>query len=174
MMRLKFPCVALALLLALSAVTYSGAYTLRQRRSPKQQSGQICPDPTVPCRTGVEFQPHDLPFRLSKDAVIWESEMFYAVVLKSMKADDANCEAFIPEEERLRVQALFPRQKVFSTRCVEPGELYYTNISANQRFMAVYAGRTRAEAARTLAAVKATGQFPGANLRRMRAAFNGT
>jgi hypothetical protein len=40
--------------------------------------------------------------------------------------------------------------------------------------MAIYAGLTPAEANRMLAAVKATGKFPGANLRRMRATFNGT
>jgi hypothetical protein len=40
--------------------------------------------------------------------------------------------------------------------------------------MAVYAGRTRAEAAKFLAQVQATGKFPGANLRRMSIGFNGT
>ncbi len=40
--------------------------------------------------------------------------------------------------------------------------------------MAVYAGATLADANRTLRAVKATGKFPGANIRRMRAIMNGT
>ena len=40
--------------------------------------------------------------------------------------------------------------------------------------MAVFAGRTKAEAAKVLAQVKATGKFPGANLRLMQAGFNGT
>jgi hypothetical protein len=40
--------------------------------------------------------------------------------------------------------------------------------------MAVYAGKTRAEAERMLAAVRATGKYPTANLRRMQAGFNGT
>jgi hypothetical protein len=40
--------------------------------------------------------------------------------------------------------------------------------------MAVYAGITQAEANRMLAKVKATGKFPGANIRRMRAVMNGT
>jgi hypothetical protein len=39
--------------------------------------------------------------------------------------------------------------------------------------MAVYAGRTRAEANAMLARVKATGKFDGANLRRMSIGFNG-
>jgi hypothetical protein len=40
--------------------------------------------------------------------------------------------------------------------------------------MAVYAGMSLAEANRLLASVKATGKFPGANIRRMRAMINGT
>jgi endonuclease V-like protein UPF0215 family len=57
---------------------------------------------------------------------------------------------------------------------VEPGELFYTNVAENQRIMAVYAGATLAEAKRVLTAVKASGKFPGANIRRMRTGFNGT
>ena len=40
--------------------------------------------------------------------------------------------------------------------------------------MAVYAGRTPAEANAMLARVKAAGKYPGAYLRRMRAGINGT
>jgi hypothetical protein len=40
--------------------------------------------------------------------------------------------------------------------------------------MAVYAGATPSEAKRILATIKATGKFPGANIRRMRTGFNGT
>jgi hypothetical protein len=97
-------------------------------------------------------------------------------MLKSMKVADefGECERFISEEDRLEAQSLFPRNKVFTSRCTEPGDLYYTDTDPKQRFMAVYAGRTRAEAERTLERVKATGKYPGANLRRMRAGFNGT
>ncbi len=52
--------------------------------------------------------------------------------------------------------------------------MYYTNISDKHRIMAVYAGTSLPEAKRTLAAVQATGKFPGANIRRMRTGFNGT
>ena len=137
----------------------------------------VCGDPTVSCRTGdVVFQPHDLQFRLPPRAVIWETEMFYAVILKSMRVANEyeECERFIPEAERLEAQSLFPHNKVFANRCPEPGELYYTNTEPKARFIAVYAGRTRAEADRFLATVKASGKYAGANLRRMRAGFNGT
>lgn len=144
------------------------------QRGRRPRYATVCGNPNVPCRTEVTFQPHDLPFRLAQNAVIWESELFYAVMLKSVPAIDYNCDLFIPESDRLSAQALFPDHKVFASRCVEPGELFYTNTRANNRIMAVYAGKTLAEANRVLAAVKATGKFPGANVRRMRAGFNGT
>jgi hypothetical protein len=142
----------------------------------RRAQASVCGDPTAVCRTGdLVFEPHDLPFRLPKNAVIWETELFYAVVIKSVRvADEFDCEKFVAESERLAAQELFPRNKVFSSRCPDPGTLYYTNTAPKARFMAVYAGRTRAEADAMLEKVKATGKYPGANLRRMRAGFNGT
>jgi endonuclease V-like protein UPF0215 family len=52
--------------------------------------------------------------------------------------------------------------------------LFYTNVDPKFRIMAVYGGATLAEAKRVLEAVKATGKFPGAYMRRMRTGFNGT
>ena len=134
----------------------------------------VCGNPTVACRSEATFEPHDLRFRVPRNAVIWETELFYAVILKSINSSDDNCDAHIPESERLAAQALFSDRKVFASRCVEPGTLYYTNTRANTRLMAVYAGQTLAEANRTLATVKATGKFSGAYVKRMRAGFNGT
>ena len=145
----------------------------RQRR-PQRRQLTVCPDPTVRCRTSYEFKPHQLPFALPENAVLWETEQFYAVVLKSVRDTAQDCSVFIPEAERLAAQQLFPRHKVFASRCYDPEELYYTNVAEGQQFMAVYAGRTRAEAERILAKVKATGKYKDANLRRMRTGFNGT
>jgi hypothetical protein len=156
------------LLASMVAVAQRGA----TRRPTK---GAICGDPTVACKTSYEFQPHDLPFRIPARAVIWESESLYAVILKSVKAADDDCQKFVPEDERQAAQALFPHNKVFSDRaCGDTGEPYYTGTQPGARFVAVYAGRTRAEAAKFLAQVQATGKFPGANLRRMSIGFNGT
>jgi endonuclease V-like protein UPF0215 family len=69
---------------------------------------------------------------------------------------------------------LFPDRKVFSSRCVDVENLFYTNVNPKSRMMAVYAGLTLAEAKRVLADVRATGKFPGANIRQMRTGFNGT
>jgi hypothetical protein len=134
----------------------------------------VCPDPTVRCRTTVEFAPHQLPFMVPRGAVIFETEKFYAVVLKSGRDKTQDCTGFVPESERLEAQRLFPRHKVFASRCYEPDELYYEGIDSEVRFMAVYAGRTRAEAAGVLEKVKATGLFPGAYLKRTSTGFNGT
>jgi hypothetical protein len=166
---LRYPAL---LLFILSAVNFSDPQA--QTRRAAQQRGEVCADPTQKCQTFATFEPYDLPFRIKENSVIWESEFFYAVILKSIRAADGNCEQFIPENERLSAQALFPRRKVFASRCAEPASLFYTNTGDNHRFMAVYAGATRAEAARVLETVKATGKFPGANIRRMRAGFNGT
>lgn len=140
----------------------------------KGKKASICGNPRLSCKTTVTFQPHDLSFRVPANAVIWDTEPFYAIVLKSTPAREDDCDAFIPEKERLDAQTMFPDRKVFSSRCIEPGELYYTNVDSKYRIMALYAGANMAEAKRALAAVKATGKFPGAYLRRMQTGFNGT
>lgn len=113
-------------------------------------------------------------FRLPQDAVIYDTELFYAVILKSVSTKGDNCDNYIPEPERLAAQTLFPNRKVFASRCAEPGNLSYSNTNPQSNLMAVYAGTTLAEANRVLASVQATGKFPGASLRRMRAMMNGT
>jgi hypothetical protein len=45
----------------------------------------------------------------------------------------------------------------------------YTNVDAKFGFLAVHAGTTLEEARKRLAEVNATGQFPGANIRKMQA-----
>jgi hypothetical protein len=122
----------------------------------------------------MKFEPYDLPFHLPANAVIYDTELFYAIMLKSVRAERDDCNAFVSEEDRLRAQALFPDHKVFASRCYEAGSVYYAPVAENQHFMAVYAGKTRAEAVRMFSTVKATGQFAGANIRRLRAGINGT
>ena len=47
----------------------------------------------------------------------------------------------------------------------------YTNVDPKSGFLAVHAGADRAAGEAMLARVKATGRFPGANVRRMQATF---
>jgi hypothetical protein len=162
-------------LCALTVVSLIGTVNAQSHAKTRRASvAAICGNPRVTCKTSVTFGPHDLPCRVPANAVILDTELFYVVILKSMPAANDSCDVFIPETERLAAQELFPNNKVFTSRCVEPGELFYTNVAENQRIMAVYAGATLAESKRVLTAVKASGKFPGANIRRMRTGFNGT
>jgi len=160
--------VACAALIVISAQSVPG-----QRRRPASHAS-ICGNPTVPCKTSITFQDYALPFRVPAKAVIFDTELFYAVILKSVGVSEQDCDVFISESERLQTQTLFPDHKVFTSRCTDAGEMFFTGMNPKHRFMAVYAGKTPAEANRMLAAVKAAGKFPGANLRRMRTGFNGT
>jgi hypothetical protein len=162
--------IAIAALLMLSVLD---SETFAQKRRPKSHP-TVCGNPTAPCKTSATFQPNDLPFRLPEKAVIFDTELFYAVILKSVGVSEEDCGVFVPETERLKTQALFPDHKVFASRCADPETLFYTGMNPRHRFMAVYAGPTLAEANRMLSTVKATGKFPGANIRRMRTGFNGT
>jgi hypothetical protein len=175
-MKSGLKLVLMALTLIVAFTTLSSDVVGQSRRRARRAT--ICGNPKLACKSSVTFQPYDLPFRLPQNAVIWESENFYAVILKSMKVamkeGDEDCAVFIPETDRLAAQEVFPDHKVFTSRCAEPGQLFYTNTSGGRLIMAVYAGATAAQANRFLANVKASGQFPGAYLKRMRAGFNGT
>lgn len=176
-MTIKFPIArALVGILITTVVALGFLITDTSAQKPRRPAKHpsICGNPTVPCKTSATFQPYDLPFRLPEHAVIYDTELFYAVILKSIRADENDCNIFIPEDERLRTQTLFPDHKVFGSRCNEPENLGYSNMNRNSRFMAIYPGTTIADTNRMLAAVKATGKFPGANIRRMRTSFNGT
>lgn len=174
MMRLKLMYSVLAVVFATCTIGFSNTSTLSATGERTSQAGKICFDPTVPCRTSVAFEPYDLPFRVPENAGIFETEDFYAIILQSVRHAEGDCEQFVSEAERLKAQSLFPKAKVFSSRCPNPAGLFYTNVAQNTEFMAVYAGATKAQAERMLATVKATGKYPGANIRRMRAGFNGT
>jgi hypothetical protein len=153
-----------------------------QSHRPVRHGGTICGNPKVTCKTSVTFQSNDLPFQVDKNMVIIDTVPFYAVILKSAAVKDDNCDVFIPESDRLAAQELFPANKVFSSRCIEPDNLFYEEVgtrkprilSETYRIMAVYAGKTLAEAKKMLEAVKANGNYPGANIRRLRTGFNGT
>ena len=157
----------------------AGALNFGAGQSHRARKGSICGNPKVHCKTSVPFEPYDLPFRVPARAVIFDTELFYAIILKSVPRKEEDCSVFVPEPERIAAQVLFPDHKVFTSRCGFPGEpnsgmLSYTNMDSKFQIMAVYAGTTLAESKRMLAAVKATGKFPGAYVRRMRAGFNGT
>ena len=169
---LRISAFILALVVA-SALNYSasGQSHVKGKRAKR---AAVCGNPSVACKTNDTFKPNDLPFRMPANSVIFDTELFYAIILKSVSVTDDNCDVFIPETERLRAQALFPDHKVFTSRCADPENLFYTNVSDKHRIMAVYAGTKLADAKLFLDAVKTTGKFPGAYIRPMRTGFNGT
>lgn len=151
--------LVIAIILSLAAIASAHA------------QGKVQPDPAKSC-SNDSFKPHELCFELPKDEIAraeYLSESFYAIILKTA----ARCT--ITEEERLKTQRMFPQTKVFSMRfsCEENIEenISYTNVNDNLGFLAVYAGRSLKEAKSRLAKVKATGRFPGANVRKMKAKF---
>lgn len=146
----------------------------QSRTARKRPRGSVCGNPQVPCRTSATFQANDLPFRVPENSVIFDTELFYAVILKTLTSTEDDCTVFVPETERLATQTLFPDRKVFSSRCYDIENLFYTTVDSRHRIMAVYAGTSLAEAKRVLESVKSAGKFPGAYLRRMRTGFNGT
>jgi hypothetical protein len=160
-------CVVAA---AVVCTTFAAAQT---RRKPAKHP-TVCGNPNVTCGGEITFQPNDLPIRVPRNAVIYDSDLFYAVILRSVLSPEESCDNFIPEPERLAAQTLFHNNKVFTSRCAEPGQVSYSNTSPKAQFMAMYAGMTLAEANSMLATVKATGKFPGANIRRIRVMLNGT
>ncbi|HKR58865.1 MAG TPA: hypothetical protein VJS64_03960 [Pyrinomonadaceae bacterium] len=163
--------VSLAVLLTVQG---SSAVAPANQRNAKRPRGSICGNPKVACKTSATFQPNDLPFRVPENSVIYDTELFYAVVLKSMRVKDDNCDVFISEDERLQAQAYFPENKVFASRCMDIENLAYIGVKPDIRILAVYAGPTISDARRILAQVKATGKYNDATIRRMRTGFNGT
>ena len=147
-----------------------------QKRKAKVRYGKVCGDPTVKCKGADNFQAGDLPFDTGKNFVIYESEPFYGIVLKSVKlADFGDCQKpSFKESERVAMQADFEHNKVFALNCLESGSNYYTGVADKTAFIAVYAGRTLTEANQFLKTVQALNKYPGIKIRKMRIGVNGT
>jgi len=148
-------------------------------------TGDVCGDPQKPCPDpeSLKFDAWEMTFRVPKQ-MEWmkeyQSKPFYAVFLQSVKAEpddgphgDKRCGGYFDERQRLAAQKLFPTNKVFASRhgCSINGAVYYPGANRDYNFLAVYAGATKAEAENMLTKVKTTGKYPGANLRRIRAAM---
>ena len=101
-------------------------------------------------------------------------EAFYAVILQSRPvieqtnpAED-ECGGQFTSSERQNAQALFAKNRVFSTAfgCYH-FEHSYTNVNYKFNFLAVYGGAT--ESAANAVRAKALKSYPGANIRKMQA-----
>jgi hypothetical protein len=164
----------LFLMLAITSVAHS--YGTQDHEI--QTQGRVCANPSSPCQSQYKFATNQLSFNLPMK-LVWQnnyySAPFYAIILKSIRAvvdggpDTQRClKGIVSETERQRVQAMFPTQKVIaSTFGCYLTPVWYTSTRTDYNFLAVYAGETQAEAVGFLAKVKATGQFPCANIRKM-------
>ena len=101
----RFSVTVIALIAC--ALLSFGAGTMSAQKRKVVRHGVICGNPTVPCKTSATFPPNDLPFRIPASASIYDTDLFYAVMLKSMTVPEDNCDRFIPESERLAAQRLF-------------------------------------------------------------------
>jgi hypothetical protein len=159
-------CVAVAFSAQAADEVDADLADMEKVRNTVLTQGRVCPDPARPCGG---FKPNELSFSIKDefkfDRAEDRSQPFYAVIVRS----DTLCS--IREEERAKVQALFPARKVFVHQyfCQDFGDkVTYTNVNRKVGFIAVYAGEDEKEARRFLAEVKA-GRYGDATLRRMQA-----
>lgn len=164
----------IVLLFASVVVVFVSVFTVSAQK--KAKLGRVCGDPTVACKPAENFQAYDLPFDTGKNFVIAESEWFYGIVLQSKKLKNyGDCEhPTFSEKERMDIQQLFPKNKVFSLNCVESGTNYYKGVAQETAFIGLFAGRTLTAANAFLKMVLATKRFSGIRVRKMQVAVNGT
>lgn len=112
---------------------------------------------------------------LPKDGTAFDelkSAFFYVVILKTVK------KCGVTEKERLKKQALFPKNKVFAstTDCdLAEDNVSYENINEDDYgFIAVYVGKTKLDAEKFLKTITVAEKFPGANIRKTRLVLSGT
>lgn len=113
-----------------------------------------------------------------KPNIDYNSKSFYVVVLKTAPVNtefDCDRGEFSPawENERKRVQALFPQKKVFAQhQCPDMATVSYT-MNGNlvpTSFLAIYGGSTPKKAQAILASIKK--RYKGARVKRMQVIFN--
>jgi hypothetical protein len=137
-----------------------------------QTPGSVCGSPASACDSTHTFTPYQLPFVIKEKLVFgktYKSVPFYAVILKSVKAQSETDCSFVPEVERTAAQSQFSDQKVFASRYSCPEELVvYENTAQTFNFLAIYAGTTQTAAKRVLDRVKGTGRYPEAYIKKLR------
>jgi hypothetical protein len=148
-----------------------------------QEQVAVCPDPAKPCASAEKtFAPYELTFHLpdklepNKD---YKTRSFQAVILKTFPkfepgGDECDGGEFSTkiEQQRLKLQKLFPDRKVFAGhQCPDMGAVLYqvNGRPYDQFFIAVYGGETRAEAKRVIAQVR--GKLSRPTIKEMQAVY---
>src|SRR4029434_8490934 len=100
------PIRKIVLATLVSVILTSASTTMAQKRKPAKHPS-VCGNPNLTCPSEIQLDPYALPFRFPKNGVIYETELFYAVILRSVSSAPDSCDNFIPEPERLAAQILF-------------------------------------------------------------------
>ncbi len=145
----------------------------------------VCPEPNLPCdHKDRQFADWELSFRLPTKIVAnraYKSAPFYAVILKKYEEGCGELDVNEPvEQERQRIQKLFPSRKVFAEfSCPNMDAVNYDfpgKMSADgERFLymdyiAVYAGVEEIEGKEIFDLLKK--DYPQAQLKRMTANYS--
>src|SRR5438105_4399375 len=107
-MRIFTKVLALLAVSFIEAIVFNAGVSAQRSRPGRR--GIICGNPKVPCKTSATFKEYDLPFRVPKNSVIVDTELFYVVILKSVGKTEEDCDVFVPEHERRAAQELFPER----------------------------------------------------------------
>jgi hypothetical protein len=54
-----------------------------QKRKPASHP-KVCGNPNLTCTSDLQFEPYALPFRFPANGVIYDTELFYAIILRSV------------------------------------------------------------------------------------------
>jgi hypothetical protein len=146
---------------------------------------EVCPDPKRPCNSKAkQFAPYEISFQLPGKLTrgkTYKSIPFYAVLIKTFAEEtcDAADHTVSIERERQRIQLAYPANKVFAAySCPNLDAVDYSfagrTDSSGERvlimtFIAVYAGKTEADARQFLGYVKTV--YPQATLKLMTASY---
>ena len=153
--------------------------------APKAKGLEVCPDPHAPCpSTAHEFADYELSFRLPaplKAGRQYKSVPFYAIIVKTYDEEDCDADDHTAsvERERLRIQKIYPTRKVFGSYSCPNLDAVDYNFAGRldqsgervliMTFIAVYAGKSPAEAKEFLSYVRTL--FPDAVLKQMTAGY---
>jgi hypothetical protein len=116
----------------IAGILMTAVNTAAQSHRPVRHGGTICGNPKVSCKTSVTFQSNDLPFQVDKNMVIVDTVPSTPSSLRAQAVKDDNCEVFIPEVGSARRAGTIPDNKVFSSRCIDPENLFYEEVGTSQ------------------------------------------
>ena len=166
-------------------VVPDGIYKKEISVAAKTKGYEICPDPSAKCLSpSREFAEWELPYQLPKllkRDVNYKSVPFYAVLIKTYESEECDEGWYTAsiERERVRIQKLYPTRKVFGSHdCPDMDAVGYDFAGQQDAsgkllfsaFIAVYAGKTPAEASEFLKDEQT--RYPRAELKQMTAGYS--